>query len=150
MTAAAFSPDGARIVSASSTAPSRLWDAASGESLARPRRTRRLGDSAAFSPDGARIVSASDDSTLRLWDAASGEECGCRVHQFADDAFAVIDPQGNRIIQAGGEAWRYLAWIGPDGVRYPAETFGPLPEFVEPQPSPASRAREAITTPPAQ
>ena len=47
-----------------------------------------------------------------------------------------------------GAARRYVAWIGPDGVRYPAEVFGLLREFVEPprQPSPVPREREAVTS----
>ena len=74
MLSAAFSPDGARIVTAS--------DGPHGPHLGRrhrrrdrrPARARGLGASAAFSPDGARIVTASDDRTARIWDAATGAE----------------------------------------------------------------------------
>ena len=83
---AAFSPDGARILTTCWTntlpttrwptmnAPVRLWDAASGKLIA------PLGDPqgfdvlyGTFSPDGTRILTASIDSTARLWDAASGD-----------------------------------------------------------------------------
>src|SRR5271165_6696539 len=82
---AAFSPDGARILTTCWTntlpttrwptmnAPVRLWDAASGKLIA------PLGDPqgfdvlyGTFSPDGTRILTASIDSNARLWDAASG------------------------------------------------------------------------------
>ena len=70
----AFSPDGARIVSASSDATLRVWDAVTGECLrALAGHTRRV-YGCAVSPDGASIVSAGADATVRMWDAATGEE----------------------------------------------------------------------------
>ena len=38
MNSAAFSPDGARIVTASEDKTARMWDAASGKEVARPAR----------------------------------------------------------------------------------------------------------------
>ena len=70
--AAAFSPDGARIVSGSHDNTVRVWDAASGEELLVLRGHEKRVSAAAFSPDGARIVSGSDDDTVRVWDVASG------------------------------------------------------------------------------
>ena len=72
--AAAFSPDGARIVSGSADNTVRVWDAASGAELLVLRGDEAEFYAAAFSPDGARIVSGSDDGTVRVWDAASGAE----------------------------------------------------------------------------
>jgi hypothetical protein len=68
---AAFSPDGSRIVTASSDKTARIWDAASGKEIAVLRGHEKSVDSAAFSRDGSRIVTASDDKTARIWDAAS-------------------------------------------------------------------------------
>ena len=59
--AAAFSPDGARIVSGSDDSTVRVWDAASGAELLVLRGHEGSVKAAAFSPDGARIVSGSDD-----------------------------------------------------------------------------------------
>jgi WD40 repeat protein len=81
---ASFSPDGARIVTASVDGTARVWDAASGKELARlahesdvrsafgVRIVAHEGSvrSAVFSSDGARIVTTSDDNTARVWDAA--------------------------------------------------------------------------------
>jgi WD40 repeat protein len=68
--AASFSPDGRRIVTASSDNSARLWDAETGEPLGEPMLHHREVWAASFSPDGRRIVSASWDNTARVWDVA--------------------------------------------------------------------------------
>ena len=70
---AAFSPDGSRIVTASSDKTARIWDAATDKEIAVLRHDDRV-NSAAFSADGSRIVTASDDKTARIWDAATAKE----------------------------------------------------------------------------
>ena len=69
---AAFSPDGARILTASADNTAKLWDAASGKLIASFDHQDTVYE-AAFSPDGARILTASADNTAKLWDAASGK-----------------------------------------------------------------------------
>jgi DNA-binding SARP family transcriptional activator/WD40 repeat protein len=67
----AFSPDGARIVTASTEGPATVWDVGSGE---------RLGElqgnisHVTFSPDGATIAASLEDATLRLYDAQTYEQ----------------------------------------------------------------------------
>ena len=65
---AVFSPDGARILTASADNTARLWDA-DGKPLATLKGHTELAWRAVFSPDGGRILTASWDSTARLWDA---------------------------------------------------------------------------------
>ncbi|KAF7368441.1 WD40 repeat-like protein [Mycena venus] len=72
--AAAFSPDGARVVSGSDDQTVRIWDATMGVELTKMDGHRGLVRSVAFSPDGARVVSGSDDETVRIWDATTGAE----------------------------------------------------------------------------
>jgi WD domain, G-beta repeat len=74
VSSAAFSPDGARIVTASLDRTARLWDATTGQEIIALRGHEDQVSSAAFSPDGARIVTASLDRTARLWDATTGQE----------------------------------------------------------------------------
>jgi WD40 repeat protein len=56
-----FSPDGARIVTASADRTARVWDAATGDEVAvLPEACDFRVTSASFSPDGTRIVTASE------------------------------------------------------------------------------------------
>src|SRR5271157_6651273 len=72
VSAAAFSPDGACVVTASRDKTARLWDAQTGAAISVLSGHDDAVWSAAFSPDGARVVTASSDKTARLWDAAPG------------------------------------------------------------------------------
>jgi hypothetical protein len=89
----------------------------------------------AFSPDGSRIASASYDNTLHLWDTAGGAAIGFRVHMLGQSEFVSMTPDRKRIIQVSPGAWRDLGWLVRDAtgalIRYPAEMFGPLPEYRE-------------------
>jgi Flp pilus assembly pilin Flp len=60
-----FSPDGARVLTASKDKTAKLWDIASGKLLASFDHQNEA-NNAAFSPDGARILTASADKTARL------------------------------------------------------------------------------------
>src|SRR4029079_18490237 len=65
----AFSPDGRFVVTASADGTARVWDAATGKTVAALRGHSKSVHTASFSPDGKFIVTASDDATVRLWDA---------------------------------------------------------------------------------
>ena len=79
---AAFSPDGAQILTASADNTAKLWDAASGKLIASFAHQDAVYN-AMFSPDGARILTASADKTAKLWDAASGKLIASFAHQSA-------------------------------------------------------------------
>jgi WD40 repeat protein len=57
---AAFSPDGAHIVTASEDHTARIWDAATGSEFKVLRGHTNAVRSAAFSPNGTRVVTASE------------------------------------------------------------------------------------------
>ncbi|RTL01566.1 MAG: WD40 repeat domain-containing protein, partial [Lysobacterales bacterium] len=135
--ACAFAPDGRCIVSGSDDGTLRLWGADIGLCLRVLEGHQGTVTACAFAPDGRRIVLGGGDGTLRFRDAESGEPIGPVIHHF-NDGFAVLDPATNRIVQTGGDAWRYIGWQAPNPItgqltRYPAEIFGPLPEFVPPK-----------------
>ena len=104
-TAAAFSPDGRRIVTASDDRTARIWDAATAKQLAvlsGHERLRHVG--AAFSPDGRRIVTASDDKTARVWDAATARQLAVLAgHDESRPQSAAFSPDGRRIVTASGD-----------------------------------------------
>lgn len=64
---AAFSRDGARIVTASADHTARIWDAEAGTALATLRGADGEVVAAAFSPDGTELVAASLDHSAYLW-----------------------------------------------------------------------------------
>ena len=100
VTSAVFSPDGARILTASDDNTARLWDAPSGQELRVLRGHEDTVNSAVFSPDGARILTASDDNTARLWDAPSGQELRILRGHEKRVTSAVFSPDGARILTA--------------------------------------------------
>jgi hypothetical protein len=63
---AVFSPDGKRILTASSDGTAKLWDAG-GKLLADLNKHKGAVLSAVFSPDGKRILTASSDGTAKVW-----------------------------------------------------------------------------------
>ncbi|MEB3335090.1 MAG: AAA-like domain-containing protein [Cyanobacteriota bacterium] len=114
--AAAYSPDGQRIVSGSADHTLRLWSAANGQAIGAPFQGHRgRVRSVAFSPDGRRIVSGSDDKTVRLWDATTGQPIGAPLAGHGEAVLAVaFSPDGRRI--ATGSADRSLRlWDGTSG-----------------------------------
>ena len=105
---AAFSPDGARVLTASADMTAKLWDTASGKLLA--SFAHEVGfpggvhngpvGRAAFSPDGARILTASTDQNVKLWDAASGKLLASFAHKQGV-SYGAFTPDGARILTAG-------------------------------------------------
>ena len=64
---AAFSPDGAYLVTASADGTAQLWDATSGEPLSVLVGHTAEVFSAAWSADGVRVVTAGGDGKARIW-----------------------------------------------------------------------------------
>ncbi|MCC7445804.1 MAG: serine/threonine protein kinase [Anaerolineae bacterium] len=70
--AVTWSPDGTKIASASEDKMVRVWNAASGESLAVLRGHTDSIYAVRWSPDGALIASAGSDKMIRIWNPTSG------------------------------------------------------------------------------
>jgi WD40 repeat protein len=100
---AAYSPDGARIVTASLDHTARVWDARTGTQLAvLTGHGDRVG-CAAYSPDGARIVTASNDKTARIWDARTGAPLTALSGHEDELNSAAYSPDGTRIVTAAAD-----------------------------------------------
>ena len=111
---AAFSPDGARILTASQDTTVKLWVVTSGKLLASfdhvvgfpfggfsgPDIIR-----AAFSPDGARILTASElYGNVKLWDAASGKLIASLADpEIGNLMYGAFTRDGARILAASTE-----------------------------------------------
>jgi WD40 repeat protein len=102
---AAYSPDGSRIVSASSDGTVRQWDAKSGRAISEPLQGHQgMVYWGSYSADGSRIVSAGIDGTVRQWDAKSGRAIGepLQDHQGRVSS-ASYSADGSRIVSAGND-----------------------------------------------
>ena len=112
--AAAFSPDGNRLVTASYDGSSRVWKAETGEVLVILHEHIGPVWSVAFSPDGKRLVSGSSDSTVKVCDSYSGKRIlSLKGH---DGMINDIDvsPDGQRIASASADNTVRL-WGASDG-----------------------------------
>jgi WD40 repeat protein len=112
VSSAAFSPDGARIVTASSDKTARIWDAATGREITVLPHKSSV-HSAAFSSDGARIVTATLGANVAIWDAATGREITVLQLSSQNSVKSVaFSPDGARIVTAGGD--RSTIWDTED------------------------------------
>ena len=69
-----FSPDGARLATASMDGTLKLWDTATGRELAALPGHRTEATDVAFSPDGRTLASVGYKDSIKLWHLATGRE----------------------------------------------------------------------------
>ena len=119
----AFSPDGTRIVTASSDKTAQLWDAKSGVAWPASQTMRHNAAvlSAAFSPDGTRVVTttARDGAvpgSAFLWDGRSGTRIPDSEPMSHEGAvlWAAYSPDGSRIVTASTDQTARL-WAADTG-----------------------------------
>ena len=95
----AYSPDGARIATASSDGTARLWDAGDGGFLVALEGHAGAVTSVSWTADGAELFTASEDGTVRRWNAATGEALGTvYTHEGGGPMVAALNPQGQLLV----------------------------------------------------
>ena len=125
---ATFSPDGGRIVTASTDNTARIWDAGTGRVIATLSGHTGWVSSAAFSPDGGRIVTASSDGTARIWDAWAGRVIATLSGHQGWVYSAAFSPDGRRIVTASTDnpARIWDAGTGREIATLSGHTYGVL------------------------
>jgi len=128
---AAFSADGAYVVTASEDGTARISQTATGKSLALLEGHRAALMSAAFSPDGGRVLTASRDKTARIWDASTGALLAVFEGHQGSVIRARFSRDGKRVLTASsdGTARLWDAGTGNATVAFSGHT-GPVNDAV--------------------
>jgi WD40 repeat protein/tRNA A-37 threonylcarbamoyl transferase component Bud32 len=101
---AAFSHDGARIVTNGWPGTAIVWNAKTGKAVLTLRGQAGGVKSAAFSPDGARIVTVSqNDNTVKVWEATSGADVLTIDGHAGRVNSAVFSPDSGWIVTASAD-----------------------------------------------
>jgi WD40 repeat protein len=95
--AAAFSPDGEHLLSASEDGTLKLWDVATGRLLQTFEGHSGRAVALAFSPNGARVM-VSDHRSVKLWNTATGQHLRTFEDLPISVSSAVFSPDGKDIL----------------------------------------------------
>jgi WD40 repeat protein/serine/threonine protein kinase len=111
---ASFSPDGRRVVTASSDGTARVWDATTGQPISPPLRHEHDVRHPSFSPDGKRVVTASHDKTARVWSVETGQPLSAPLKHDGVVWHAAFSPDGKRVATASSDGTARL-WDAATG-----------------------------------
>ncbi len=99
VTALAFSPDGIRLVTASSDNIARTWDTSTGRELTRMTHDGPI-TAVAFSPEGTRLATVDEHGAAFTWDVATGQQV-TRIRRMFIGWAVAFSPDGARLATAG-------------------------------------------------
>jgi RNA polymerase sigma factor (sigma-70 family) len=122
MTCLAFSPNGKFIAGGNQNQENlvKLWDAATGQELARLKGHRNCIHALAFSPDGKILATGSNDEigTVRLWEVAPGRELPTQV-KCTERVFALAFSQDGQTLFAALPGGTIKLWNVMTGEELP-------------------------------
>ena len=117
----AFSPDGRLLASGGPDTLVRLWDAESGEALAKFEGHTDPVYALAWLPDGSRLFSGSSDGSVVIWNPQVDEE-HLRLGSHADYVYRLaVSPDGATVASASGDntvrLWTTRTWREREALR---------------------------------
>jgi WD40 repeat protein len=95
-----FSPDNAKVVTASDDNTAKIWDAGNGRLLVDLKGHVKGINTAKFNTDGNKIVTASSDSTIIIWEVYSGNILLELEGHSAQVTWAEFSTDGKKIVSA--------------------------------------------------
>jgi WD40 repeat protein/serine/threonine protein kinase len=103
VSAATFSPDGSRLVTAGNDRLAIVWDVATGQELHRLAGHGGRVFAVACSADGRWLATASEDGTARLWEAATGREWLTLTGHRGPVHMVTFRPDSQAVLTAGAD-----------------------------------------------
>jgi WD40 repeat protein len=100
LSAARLSPDGQRVVTASTDKSAQLWDAHTGAPVGQPMVHADFVHDAEFNADGSLLVTATRDREARVFDGRDGRPVTDKLRHHAHVRTASFSPDGLRVITA--------------------------------------------------
>ncbi|MBX3744939.1 MAG: tetratricopeptide repeat protein [Verrucomicrobiae bacterium] len=120
---ARYSPDGRRVVTASTDQTARVWDSRTLEPVGEAMTHEGLVVGAAFSPDSRRVVTFSTaDHAARVWDAETGQPLTELLRHEDQVVAGEFSPDGRRVLTASLDGTARL-WDLP-------QVDGPVPGWL--------------------
>jgi WD40 repeat protein len=112
VTAAAFSPTGARVATGTQGGTVRVWDGAGGSLLSQVNGNIGEVAAVAFSPDETMLLTASHDGNARFWDVQSGRQLGPPL-RHTDAVLSVAFAPDGRTVATGAKDGLAQRWRVP-------------------------------------
>jgi WD40 repeat protein len=104
VSAAAFSPSGRTLVTASWDQTVRVWDVATGEERPSLGRHKAAVLCLAFASDGSTLAAGGRDFGIKLWDVGEARAVASLVGHTAEVRSVAFSPNGKTLASAGGVA----------------------------------------------
>jgi WD40 repeat protein len=97
VSAAAYSPDGKRIATASNDGTAKVWDVETGGELVTLTGHTNWVENIAFSPNGVLLATGSTDKTVKVWDTLTGQELLTLVGHTGSISQIAFSPDGTHL-----------------------------------------------------